>query len=93
MANREFDIAEDLALYGVHLNIPPFLQGKAQLAQNDVIATIHIGSLRIHVDRAMERIKNFHIFDRSILASLTDIYDRIFFICCALCNFQPPLCS
>lgn len=93
MADRGFDIEEDLALHGVRLNIPPFLRGKGQLSQKELITTRRIASLRIHVERAMERIKNFHIFDRSIPASLTDIADRIFFVCCVLANFQPPLCS
>ena len=91
MADCGFDIEEDLALLGVRLNIPPFLRGKAQLSQRELISTRRIASLRIHVERAMERIKNFHIFDRSIPSSLTDIANRIFFVCCVLADFQPPL--
>ena len=93
MADRGFDIEEDLALRGVRLNIPPFLRGKTQLSEKELITTRRIASLRIHVERAMERIKNFHIFDRSLPSSLTDIADRIFFVCCVLGNFQPPLCN
>ena len=93
MADRGFDIEDDLVLLGVHINIPPFLRVKQQLSQEELISTRRIASLRIHVERAMERIKNFHIFDRSIPTSLTDITDRIFFVCCVLSNFQPPLCS
>lgn len=91
MADRGFEIEEDLLLTGAHLNIPPILCGKSQLSGNELILMRRIASLRIHVERAMERIKNFHIFDKSIPASLTDIADRIFFICCALSNFQQPL--
>ena len=62
MVDRGFDIEDDLVLLGVHLNIPPFLRGKQQLSQEELISTRHIASLRIHVERAMERIKNFHMF-------------------------------
>ena len=93
MADRGFDIEEDLALRGVRLNIPPFLRGKTQLSEKELITTRRIASLRIHVEHAMERIKNFHIFDRPLPSSLTDIADRIFFFCCVLGNFQPPLCN
>ena len=93
IADRGFDIEDDLVLLGVHLNIPPFLRGKPQLSQEELISTRRIASLRIHVERAMVRIKNFHIFDRSIPTPLTDITDRIFFVCCVLSNFQPPLCT
>lgn len=91
MADRGFDIEEDLMLVGARLNMPPFLRGKTQLSENELIITRRIASLRIHVERAMERIKNFHIFDRIIPVSLTDIADRIFYVCCVLTNFQQPL--
>lgn len=91
MADRGFDIEEDLLLIGVKLNIPPFLRGKSQLSEEELVQTRRIASLRIHVERAMERIKNFHIFDKCIPVSLTDIADRIFFVCCVLTNFQQPL--
>ena len=87
MADRGFD----LTLVGAHLNMPPFLRGKSQLSENELVITRRIVSLRIHVERAMERIKNFHIFDKTIPVSLTDIADRIFFVCCILTNFQQPL--
>lgn len=92
MADRGFDIEEDLILLGVKLNIPPFLRGKTQLSEKELIETRRIASLRIHVERAMERIKYFHIFDRTLPSSLTDIADRIFYICSILSNFQPSLC-
>ena len=93
MADRGFNIEEDLILCRVKLNIPPFLREKGQLSQKELVTTRRIASLRIHAERAMERIKNYHIFDRTLPASLTDIADRIFFVCCVLTNFQPPLCT
>ena len=93
MADRGFDIEEDLILRGVSLNIPPFMRGKKQLSENEVVTTRRIASLRIHVERAMGRIKNYHIFDRALPATMTTIADRIFFVCCMLTNFQSPLCK
>ena len=58
MADRGFDIQDDLTPLGVKLNILPFLKGKKQLEENERIETRRIASLRIHVERAMERIKN-----------------------------------
>ena len=93
MADRGFDIEEDLVLHGVRLNNPPFLRGKEQLTEKELIITRRIASLRIHVERTMERIKKFNIFDRTLQASTTDITNRILFVCCVLCTFQPPLCT
>lgn len=54
MADCGFDIEEDLILKGVHLNIPPFLRGKQQFSEKELIGTRRIASLRIHVERAIE---------------------------------------
>ena len=37
MIDRGFDIMEDLASRGVKLHIPPFLYGKSQLDQRELI--------------------------------------------------------
>ena len=42
MADRGFDIEEDLALLGVRLNIPPFLRGKEQLSAQELVETRRI---------------------------------------------------
>ena len=63
MADKGFDIAEYLIPRGVNLNIPPFLRGAEQFTHKELVENRRIASLRIHVERAMERIKNFHIFD------------------------------
>jgi len=93
MADRGFDIQEDLALLGVGLNIPPFLKGKSQLSESELVETRRIASIRIHVERAMERIKNFHIFDRTLPSSMSTVANQIFYVCAVLSNFQPPLCT
>ncbi len=54
MADRGFDIQDELTPLGVRVNIPPFLRGKTQLDENEMIQTRRIASLRIHVERAME---------------------------------------
>ena len=92
MADRGFDIQDYyLTPHGVKVNIPPFLKGKQQLDSHELVETRRIASLRIHVERAMERIKNYHIFDRTIPSTLTN--EQMFFICAVLTKFLPPLCS
>ena len=98
MADRGFDIMDDLAPCGVKLNIPPFLRGRSQLDQRELIKTRRIASLRIHVERCMERIKNFHIFDGVMPLSLMDVADQMFccydkllhtLVCLACTNYFP----
>ena len=93
MADRGFDIKDDLVLLGVHRNIPPFLRGSNSCPRKSSFQQDVFPLSEFMWNVQMERINNFHIFDRSIPASLTDITDRIFFVCCVLSNFQPPLCT
>ena len=55
-----------------------------------MIETRRVASAHIHVEREIEKIKNFHIFDK---ASLTDLSNQTFYVCAILSNFWPPLCN
>ena len=67
MADRGFEIEEDLLLIGAHLSIPPFLCGKSQLSENELVITRRITSLRIHVERAWNGQKIFTFLTRVYL--------------------------
>ena len=91
MADRGFDVHDLLQSVGVELNIPPYLSGRPQLDEPELVETRRIASLRIHVERAIERIKNYHFFDRPIPSTLVCITDQAFYVCAVLTNFYPPL--
>jgi len=63
MADKSFMI-EDLLPLGVVLNIPPFLGQAQQMPPEDVVRTQVIAALRIYVERVINKIKKFHIWDR-----------------------------
>ena len=63
MADKGFAI-EDLLPLGVPLNISPFVGQAQQMSPEDVVKTQGIAALRIHVERAINKIKNFHIWDK-----------------------------
>ena len=54
--------AGDLIL-AVFLNLPAFLAGKNQLTKSESIFSRKIAGCRIHVDRALERSRNYKIVD------------------------------
>lgn len=91
MADKGFKVKDLLERRGATLNIPPYLEKKDQLSHEETIVTRRIAKLRIHVERQMERVKNFHILD-FLPISLCDITNKIFFVCAWLTQFQPPLC-
>ena len=57
MADKGFDIGELLKSRKLKLNHPPYLRDKRPFSPDEVVETPRIASLRIHVERAIERIK------------------------------------
>ena len=53
LVDRGFDIADDLALVGASLAIPPFTRGKPQLSQREVEISRALSQVRTHVERAI----------------------------------------
>ena len=61
MADRGFVINDLLEPIGCTLNIPPFLSNQGQFSEDQVKEIKEIANLRIHVERAISRIKTFKI--------------------------------
>jgi hypothetical protein len=92
MADKGFTI-QDLLQLGVALNLPPFLGGSSQMPSEDVVSTQEIASLRIHIERAINKIKNFHIWDRVIPLHQFGLVNQMWTVCAFLCNAQPNIIS
>lgn len=59
MADRGFTVKDMLGAINIGLHLPPFMEGRQQLSQKEVEDGRRIASLRIHVERAIGRIKTF----------------------------------
>ena len=59
MVDQGFTVKDMLETLGIDLNIPPFLDGRQQLPYEEIEAGRKIASLRIHVERAIGRIKKY----------------------------------
>ena len=70
LADREFDIAEDLGLRGASLAIPAFTKGKLQLSQREVETSQALSNVRIHAERAIGRMKCYKILQNTFPISL-----------------------
>jgi len=57
----------------------------------DVLETRKIAYLRIHVERAIGRVKQFRILQHEIPASMWDSINELVYVCFMLTNFYPPL--
>ena len=92
MADKGFQIQDLLAPLGVRLNMPPFLNSNTQMPKEDALLTRKIAHLRIHVERAIgQPVKQFHILQTTLPASMWDSINEIIYVCCMFTNFGPPL--
>lgn len=90
MADRGFLIRDLAARHHATLNIPPFAMGK-QLSGRAVTKTRRIASARIHVERAIGRLKNFKLLQGIIPLKLHAVLDQIVVVCAVLCNLDSKL--
>lgn len=91
MADKGFLITDLTTPKGIELIIPPFKRNNRQFLPHEVRATKDIANLRIHVERQMERIKNFRIVQGVMPITMSKKSSKIWKICVRLTNLQPPL--
>ena len=100
MADRGFNIADDVAFYHAKLVIPDLTKGRKQLHPLEVENTRKIDSVRIHVERVIGLVvRKFRVFDGEIpleflklkQGETTPTVDKIVTVCCALSNMCPPI--
>ena len=92
MADKGFHLQKDCEARNITLNIPPVLGKDSQLSPADLTETRRIASLRVHVERVVERVKNFHIL-HSIGSQWYTMADVLVHVCGMLTNFQEPAVS
>ncbi|XP_062585919.1 uncharacterized protein LOC134247604 [Saccostrea cucullata] len=91
MADKGFLISDLLQAKNAGLVIPPFLGAKGKFSRIEVTTTHEIARLRIHVERAIRRIKEYHIFDGVIPLNLAPSINQIWTVCVILTNFRGAL--
>ena len=67
IADRGFDIDDDIAFYGGKLVIPSFTKGKKQLSQQEVKTSQKIARVRIHVERVIGLLMNKYTILQDVL--------------------------
>ena len=91
MADKGFIIQDLLNTKSASLVIPPFLGPRGKFSKSEVSETHEIARLRIHVERAIRRIKEYHIFDKVLPLSLAGSSTQLWTVCVLLTNFKGPL--
>ena len=88
MADRGFTIGES---FGLQLNLPPFMEGRGLLPAEEVQIGRTITSLRIHVERAIGRIKQYKILKGVFPLKMACLANQVVTVCALLTNFQSAL--
>ena len=91
LADRGFKIREDLLAIGSNLAIPSNSAASMQMHAKDVKETSQIANVRIHVERAIRRVKILRILKQEMPLSIVPLVDDIVCVCCALGNLWEPL--
>ena len=95
LADKGFDIFK-LMPEGVSLNLPPFLyaknDGSKQFSKQEAAYTRKVARSRVHVERAIQRIRLFDIVN-FFPHHLRPYANEIFACCSTLANFQTPILS
>lgn len=99
LADRGFNVADDLALHGATLEIPAFKRGTKQLSLQEIEESKRLSKVRIHVERVIGLMKNKYTILQgklpiTILTHNDDFddyafIDRMIVVCAALCNLSP----
>ena len=91
MADRGFKIKTDLAWKLCKLCIPPSASKNSQMTAADVELTSSIANVRIYVEQAIKRLKDFRILSNDYPMLQLPLIDDVLITCCALVNLLPPL--
>ncbi|KAL4227178.1 hypothetical protein ACF0H5_015151 [Mactra antiquata] len=92
MADRGFNVSNDLKKKGVKLLIPEFKgRDRPQMTAREAKRSEYISKARIHVERVIQRIKTFYLLERVIRLNMQDLVKQIFTTCAYLTNFQLPI--
>lgn len=91
MVDRGFLIDRECADRYINLYRPPFLGKNKQLNAEDGLKNSEIARARVHIERAIQRIKIFKIMQHKVPWPFLSKIDNIITIICGLVNISSPI--
>jgi hypothetical protein len=94
MVDRGFFIEEECAEKDVRIIRPSFMpRGESQLPVHEAEYSREVARARVHVERCIERLKNFDIFHKEVPNHLIDVIPDVVHVICGLYNLASPILS
>lgn len=90
LVDRGFNVQDLFLAYHVTVAIPPFTKRKTHFTKVQVEQAKTISRARIHVERAIGRLKEFKLLSHELPLNMLDLADYIWIIAGAITNLQPP---
>lgn len=91
LVDRGFNVQDIFLSRQVRVVFPPFKGKATQFSKEQVFCSKDIAKARIHIERAIGRIKEFDLLKNELPLTLLDLADDIWTIAGAISNLQPPL--
>ena len=97
LADKGFQIAEDVALAGATLSTPAYVRNQSQMTLRDTEYSRQVSNVRIHIERIIGCLRmRFRILVGPVNISFlrchqpnVSFYDQIVRVCCILSNMNP----
>ncbi|XP_077497663.1 uncharacterized protein LOC144108263 [Amblyomma americanum] len=93
MVDKGFCIDDMCAIRGLGVVQPPFLRSEEQFSAEDATKTVHIARARVHVERAIQRMKVFKVLKGPILWDLVGALDKVMVVIAGIVNLSAPILS
>lgn len=91
MVDRGFFIDDLCASRAIGIIRPPFSKKDCQFQDNDATKTTGIARARVHVERAIQRIKIFQTFRTTVDWEMLPYINHLFITACGLTNLCAPI--
>ncbi|XP_042146290.1 uncharacterized protein LOC121835842 [Ixodes scapularis] len=75
----------------VELVRPPFLRNKQRMSRTDAVLNQDIARARVHVERAIQRLKVFRILQQRFPTHLMPLFDDVMKLVAGIVNLSPPI--
>lgn len=93
MIDKGFNVDDMCAELGLGVIQPPFLRSQQQFSAQDASKTVKIARARVHVERAIQRMKVFKVLKGPVAWEMTGALDQILKVIGGIVNLSPPILS
>lgn len=93
MVDKGFHVDAECNKLGLGVVQPPFLRQQQQFSFADAMKTVSVAQARVHVERAIQRIKVFKIFKGPIPWEMLQVVDHAITVVAAIVNLSATILS